>query len=164
MKLNRKKIKECYELKLKELTALLMSEVYDFTNKPSISGWVFEQVIYNCIKKELGNVDIQSQVKLLDEKGKPLPFVNIDLKVDNIFIELKAFGFIGKREDVFRKYNRYREKAEANGCQYFILSLKDTENWRKATKKNLENVFFLDESKGWEQFIEALKRKREPHS
>ena len=40
MKLNGEKIKECYESKLDDLTSLLMSEVYDCKNVPSISGWV----------------------------------------------------------------------------------------------------------------------------
>jgi hypothetical protein len=164
MKLDEETITKDYESKVDELSALLMSNVYDSNNKLSISGWVFEQVIYDSIKKELGNVDIQSQVRLLDEEGKPVPFVKVDLMVDNIYIELKAFGLIGKRNEVFKKYNGYREKAEANGCQYFILSGKDTKNWKKVTKENMENVFFLDDPGGWKNFIEALKEKREPMS
>ena len=148
MKYSESEISKLFYQNLDDSKEKLLRMFKDSENKPPISGWVFEQIIYQCIQDELGdNAEIKSQVKLKKR-------VKVDLKVGNVFIELKTNGIYSH----FEPYREYKNEAKSQDCEYVILVLKEQDGWKKKTLKLLSDVdvFFLDEKDSWRQFIQRI--------
>lgn len=126
-------------------------------NEPNISGlngWVFEQIIQYCLKKELEekgylNIGIEEQYKLEGRK-------KVDLKIeDNIIVEIKRAGIFGK-EDI-KRYEKYRKIAK----KLTYLYIAEEEGYKSYKEETIRifgknNTFFLKED-GWQKFIERIE-------
>ena len=122
-----------------------------------LHGWVFEQTVQFCLRRELKAKGLQP------EFGEQVPLggrARADLGIGRILVEIKTSGLfdIGSVE----KYRRYRAAAEENGCRYLFLSAHETyKPYRDGIVGALgrENVFMLTEPRGWQGFVGTVVKE-----
>jgi hypothetical protein len=128
-------------------------------NEPSftgLNGWVFEQTIQYCIKKELKAKKIKAEII---EQAKLGSRIKADLKIGNVAIEIKMSGLFSSTDIV--KYSKYRKVANATKVTYlFRAGGERYQQYRDGISKALEkeNVFFLDTLGEWKRFVNRLLR------
>jgi hypothetical protein len=128
-------------------------------NFAGLSGWVFEQTIQHCIRKELAAAEVRAEIAEQVSLGGR---AKADLTIGKVAVEIKTSGLFGIAD--VQRYGKYRKAAEAKGFRYVFLTW--GENYRpyrdgiiKALGK--ANVFYLNETGEWERFISMLKRQNQ---
>lgn len=172
------KIKELTDSQIKKSKEKLHELDVFCGREPELSGlngWVFEQVIQYCLRKELEEKGLRNVI--ISEQYKLGSRAIIDFKIaDKIVVEIKRSGIFYKKEqgsqyDDRVKYRRYRDLANQQGFTYLYITAKEqtpkkgkSENYKETTRMifDRENTFFLDEPGDWERFvnrvIEVLKQ------
>ena len=123
--------------------------------EPSFSGlggWVFEQTVQYCLRKELNAR--RAQVATIAEQGKVGSRIRADLLVGRAAVEIKQSGLYSS--SAIAKYGQYRRAANAQGLEYlFITGGERYQPYRDGITKALgkENVFFLDQNGDWKRFV-----------
>jgi hypothetical protein len=143
--------------KLKEI------EVYCKTKDPdfkALHGWVFEQTIQHCLRKELEARDVPSDFKEQEPFGSR---ARADLKIGKVCIEIKLKGLFSPTAS--EKYERYKKAAQEEDLQYvFVTGQETSEPYKKAISEKLgpENTFFLNENGAWAKFVDRLVKLLKP--
>ncbi len=151
------KIWELYKRNLQQAKDKL-AELEVFCNHApkfgGLGGWIFEQTIQFCLRKELEarriKAEFQEQIPL---KGR----VKADLGVGTLAIEVKSAGLFSK--DDAERYGRYKQAAEDKGLEYlFVTSGESNAGYRKGIIEAIgtDNVFFLDDPKDWGRFVTTV--------
>jgi hypothetical protein len=125
-----------------------------------LGGWVFEQTIQHCIRKELSAKLIKASV---DEQVSLGGRAKADLLVGSIAIEIKSGGLFGATD--IDRYRKYRKAAKAKGYKYIFISREETyKPYRDAIIKALgkKNVFFLNKPGEWHRVIDFLTFQLKP--
>ena len=116
-----------------------------------LAGWVFEQTVQHCLRRELAargvSASMKEQVKL-GRRGKA------DLLVGDIALEIKLRGIFS--QSAIDRYANYARLAHAEGRQYLYLT--GGEGYRPyrqgvAAAVGPSNTFFLDTEGHWQRFI-----------
>jgi hypothetical protein len=149
------RIWKLYEKKRKQAATLLSSLFGGHVpNLGTLHGWVFEQTIQYCLRKELhaGGIaaDIREQIPLVGR-------AKADFGIECFAVEIKLAGLFGLGDA--ERYRRYRQAAEGKGFEYlFVSTTESVVAYRTAIVKALgeENVFFLDEPKDWGRFVARI--------
>lgn len=119
-----------------------------------LTGWVYEQTIQHCIRRELKARKVKAEITEHDNlRGR----VKVDLKVNNVAIEIKHSGLFSS--DDAAKYREYRKAAGAKGWRYLYVTRGESYSpYRTGIAKALgsENVFFLDTKGDWNRFVRRL--------
>jgi hypothetical protein len=121
-----------------------------------LTGWVYEQTIQHCIRRELKAHKIKAEITEHDNlRGR----AKADLKVNDVAIEIKHSGLFGS-EDA-DKYKEYMEAASAKkGWRYLFVTRRESyAPYRTGIANALgtENVFFLDTEGDWKRFMHRLE-------
>lgn len=119
-----------------------------------LGGWVFEQTIQFCVRKELKARRIQAAFR---EQIPLIGRVKADLGIGNLAIEIKSAGLFSK-EDANR-YGRYKTAAAGKGLDYlFFTSGESCDIYREGIIKAVgaDNVFFLDGTRDWGRFVSRI--------
>jgi hypothetical protein len=154
-----RRIDELYEASLKAATHGLQQIPVYCGNEPSfpgLKGWVYEQTIQYCIKKELDAKKVKAEVS---EQVKLKPRMKVDLRIGDVAIEIKMSGLFSTAS--ITKYGEYRKTANAMGVTYLFLTGGERyQQYRDGIVKALDrkNVFFLDRPGQWRRFIKRLLR------
>jgi hypothetical protein len=125
-------------------------------NFAGLSGWVFEQTVQYCIRKELKDEEIEAKiVEQVSLGGR----AKVDLTVGKVAIEIKTSGLFGFSD--VQRYQQYRMLAEAKEFRYVFLT--QGENYRPYRSGIIKalgnsNVFFLSTSGEWARFVALLIR------
>jgi hypothetical protein len=124
-----------------------------------LSGWVYEQTVHYCIKRELQRLKIKAPITEQVSLGSR---VKADLTVGNVVaVEIKRSGLFSPTAAA--KYGEHAEAAKQKGLEYLYVSGKETyEKYRQAVRGKVgeENTFFLDpddrDDGEWRRFIDRL--------
>lgn len=122
-----------------------------------LNGWVFEQTIQFCLRKELEAIGIQTAFYEQHQlEGK----VKVDLLVKHLAIEIKSRGIFGKSEA--SKYLEYRITAQQLGLKYLYLTR--SENYAPYRIAMIEAIghddtFFLDRQDDWDRFVMRVAKE-----
>lgn len=126
-------------------------------NEPSfagLTGWVFEQTIEYCIRREVRakryRITIGDQVKI-GHRGK------VDLVVGSVAIEIKQSGIF--TENAITRYRRRAKEARAGGLEYLYLTGGERHRpYRSGIiwAVGRENAFFLDTPGQWNRFVRRV--------
>ena len=82
-----------------------------------LTGWVYEQTIQFCIRRELKARKVKAHIKEhVSLRGR----AKADLKVNNVAIEIKHSGLFGSGDAA--KYRDYRKAASAKGWEYLFIT------------------------------------------
>lgn len=128
-------------------------------NEPTfsgLSGWVFEQTIQYCIKRELRVANVRSEITEQVRFGSR---AKADLRIGNVAVEIKLSGLFSKTD--IAKYRKYKQAANSMGLEYlFVTGGESYQQYRDGIARVLgqENVFFLDTPNEWKRLIARLKR------
>jgi hypothetical protein len=148
-----------YEANLKQAKKKL-EEIEVFCGKEAkfsgLTGWVFEKTILHCIKAELEEKGIKSEI---DEQASLGGRVKADLAIHkHTAIELKTSGLFSRHDA--ERYEKYRYAAEEKGYRrYVYLTWNETSSKYKHDLNHAlgeENVFYLENSGEWKRFISTL--------
>jgi hypothetical protein len=126
-------------------------------NEPSftgLSGWVFEQTIQYCLRRELKARKVEVEIA---EQEKLQPRIKADLIIGCAVIEIKQSGLYTR--SAITKYEKYRKAANTRGLEYlFVTGGERYQPYRDGISKALgkENAFFLDTNGEWKRFISRL--------
>lgn len=152
-------IDELYESNL-TVAKQKLSEIKVFCGtEPSFSGlngWVFEQTIQYCLRKELEARKVRAEIK---EQVKLKSRVKVDIGIGKVVIEIKQSGLFNSPD--IDKYKRYRKFACDKGLEYLFVSGGESyQPYKDGVIKAIgqENAFFLDKDGEWERFISRLVR------
>ena len=121
-----------------------------------LNGWVFEQAVQYCLKKELAQHGLRPEV---EEQVGIGGHAKADLRIGRLVIELKLKGLFGINVD---KYQKYRKHAEAKGLRYLFLSAQEKRpQYKQAIIKVLgrTNVFLLDQHGDWRRFVSEVVKE-----
>ena len=119
-----------------------------------LNGWVLEQTIQHCIRREMKAVGVELPINEQVGLGGR---AKVDLVVGQVAIEIKAGGLFGL--DDVRKYRQYRKLAEQGGYRYmFVTGAESHKPYRDGIIDALgpASVVFLDEPGQWERFVDAV--------
>lgn len=120
-----------------------------------LTGWVYEQTIQFCIRRELKARKVKAHIKEhVSLRGR----AKADLKVNNVAIEIKHSGLFGSGDAA--KYRDYRKAASAKGWEYLYITRGESYRpYRTGIIKALggKNVFFLDTNGDWKRFVRRLE-------
>ena len=119
-----------------------------------LTGWVYEQTLQYCIRRELKARKIEAEIA---EHVKLRGRAKADLKVNSVAIEIKHNGLFDSGDAA--KYRDYRKAAVANGWEYLYITRGESYRpYRTGITKALgrENAFFLDTRGDWRRFVDRL--------
>jgi hypothetical protein len=117
-----------------------------------LNGWVFEQTIQYCLRKELDARRLTHDIK---EQHTLAGRTKADLLIGGrLAVEIKSRGLFSK--SAIDRYRRYSEAAKRSGLVYLFLTA--SESYRPyrdgiADALGKESVFFLDEEGSWDRFV-----------
>lgn len=121
-----------------------------------LSGWVFEQVILHCLRKELQAAGVKCSIS---EQATIGGRAKADLKLDNhVLVELKLSGSYGVAS--YTKYPKYRKTAEKAGYTYLWFSGEESYRpYRVAATSAFgrSNTFYLDSTADWRRFLQRVR-------
>jgi hypothetical protein len=120
-----------------------------------LNGWVYEQMIQYCLKKELKKKGLQHL--LFEEQISIQGRMKIDLVIKNVAIEIKSQGLFS--DDQIKTYRNYKKILSKKGYSYLYLSQYErVEKFITGPIKvfGKKNVFFLDNSGGWKKFVNRV--------
>lgn len=155
-------VRELYDRHL-EIAKASLSELDIFcrTRDPAfhgLTGWVFEQAIQFCLRKELEDQGIQAEFHEASSLGGR---VKTDLVIAKdgmkIAIEIKACGIFGM-DDVVR-YGRYSQVATERGLLYLFVTKEESHlPYRTGIQEvlGIDNAFFLDTLGDWSRFVTRI--------
>ncbi len=156
---NEYKIGELFNSNLSEAKELLSSlDIFcgNDINIKGLNGWVFEQTVQYCIRKELELLKIQakySEQEKIHKRG-----ASVDLVINNIAIEIKKSGLFCQAD--IAKYEKYKEYAIKQGFKeyLFISGVEEAKLYRAKMQEiiGLNNTFFLDIPNEWNRFMNRL--------
>jgi hypothetical protein len=147
-------------LKAQEQTVRLLATLDFAHGEPKVrglNGWVFEQIVRDCIERELKKSKISCAISEQESIGPGR--ATVDLVVGSVALEIKASGFYDS--SVETKYAGYRKKVEKKGWEYFYLTLyEDYEPYRQIAKRvfGRNRFFVLSDDGEWECFSRELIR------
>jgi hypothetical protein len=153
-KFDEKNIQRLFDRNLETAKERLASLMFCSRGAPSfkgLSGWVFEQTVQDCLRKELKALGIRAEIHEQVSLGGR---AKADFLIGTIAMEVKTSGLFDR--NAANRYRRYRAAAEEKGYVYLYLTLHET--WlpyRKAMLKALgqRNAFFLDTPGDWRRLI-----------
>jgi hypothetical protein len=143
-----------------ELAAAALSQL-DFCCSPvsfkMLTGWVFEQTVQGCLRKEFEALDLKCD---FSEQASIGGRAKADLLIDKaIAIEIKAKGLF--HSNAASRYARYRASAAEKGYGYLYLTL-DESYWKyqeaMVAALGQENTFCLRTAGDWKRLIEQIAR------
>jgi hypothetical protein len=109
-----------------------------------LGGWVFEQTIQYCIKRELKARKVKARIA---EQVTLKSRIKADLRIGNAAIEIKESGLFSASD--ISKYKEYKKAANDLGLEYlFITGGERYQPYRRGitTALGKANTFFLDTS------------------
>ena len=123
---------------------------------PGLNGWLYEQTIQYCIRKELKNKGLKATIV---EQAKLDSRKKVDLQInDNIAIEVKYTGLFHPKD--IDKYKENKKTSNKNKVTYLFLSgWEGSNNYRKRIKSSLgkNNAFYIDEEGEWNRFMNTIE-------
>ena len=128
-------------------------------NEPNflgLNGWIFEQTIQHCVRKEFAARKIAVEII---EQAKLKARVKADLRINNVAIEIKQSGLFAASD--IAKYEGYMHAAHDIGLEYlYITGDEGYQPYRQGITHVLgkNNAFFLDTTGDWKRFIHRLLR------
>ncbi len=138
-------IAELFNSNLSEAKELLSSlDIFcgNDINIKGLNGWVFEQTVQYCIRKELELLKIQakySEQEKIDRRG-----ASVDLVINNIAIEIKKSGLFSQAD--IEKYEKYKGYAIRQGFReyLFISGVEEAKLYRTKMQEiiGFNNTFF----------------------
>ena len=146
-----------FESNLKTAKASLASLGFCCCKAPSfqgLSGWVFEQTVQDCLRKELKCLGIRAEIREQVSLGGR---VKADLVVGPLAVEIKARGLFDR--NAASRYRSYRVAAEGKGYSYLYLTLQESHlPYRSAILKAVgrRNTFFLDMPGDWSRLMKRV--------
>ena len=157
-------IRNLFDSSLKAAKTRLASLKICCSDEPDfqgLSGWVFEQTIHYCLRKELQARNTRVNIREQESLGGR---AKADLVIGPVAMEIKKSGlFAGNAAS---RYCRYRVAAERKGCSYLYLTLEESyPPCRQAIVKGLgrQNAFFLDTQGEWRRVIKRLLKELKNH-
>jgi hypothetical protein len=120
----------------------------------SLSGWVYEQTIRHCLKRELSRRGIRTKVEVQRSLGGRS---KADLSIANVCVEVKAGGIYGL--PIIRRYQQQVPRVRAAGLEYLYLTA--YEGWQPfrtgiSRAFGPRNTFFLDTPGHWKRFVRRV--------
>lgn len=121
---NETAIQKVYEANLREAKRQLQNLPVCCSYEPSIpglTGWILEQTIQHCIRRELDRMNLSAEVEeqvIIDEQA------TIDLLIGKTAIEITTSGLAS--EDDIVKHKNYQTQAKERGWRYVFLSISET--------------------------------------
>ena len=119
-----------------------------------LGGWVYEQTLHYCIKREMQRLKIKAAI---NEQVTFHSRVKADLTVGKVAVEIKSRGLFDATSAA--KYGTYSRAAKEKGYKYlFVTRQENYKPYQKAIRQELgrQNTFFLDVDGDWKRFIERL--------
>jgi len=152
---NKETISELYNRKRGEAASAL-AKLFDghVPKLGTLNGWVFEQTIQYCLRKELESLGVRAELR---EQLSLVGRAKADLGVGNLAIEIKSKGLFSK--DDAERYSRFKEAAEKKGLQYLFFTASESyPKYRLDIVAALgdKNVFFLDTPGDWGRFVARI--------
>lgn len=119
-----------------------------------LTGWVFEQTVVYCLRKEIEaesrRPEIRQQVSL---GGR----ASADCAIGSVAIEIKARGLFDRHAAA--RYHQYSLAARSKGYSYIYVTLGEKyAPYRSAIADAVghNNAFFLDTEGQWEKFVQRI--------
>ena len=151
------KVEKLFQKSLRDAKELLKGLRVHSGREPNfsgLSGWVYEQTILHCIRKELKEMGLAAEpVREQDLLGGR---TRVDLLVGNTAIEIKTSGLFGLHE--IDRYKVCKSLAAAKAYRYVFLSRGET-TYRTGILQALgkDNVILLEEGGGaWKRLIKII--------
>jgi hypothetical protein len=121
-------------------------------NFPGLAGWVFEQTIQHCIRRELAEMNLGAEIEEQVMSGE----VKIDLLIGKTAIEVKTGPYFSEH-DIVKCVNN-QTKALENDWLYILLSLYKNAFWPGVIDAlGKDNAVFLQNCNGeWKRFIRII--------
>jgi len=122
---NESSVQKVYKLNIREAKRQLMQlpvysgpVLYGFEPEvPGLTGWVFEQTIHHCIRRELEAMNLTAEI---EEQESLSEHSKIALRIGKTAIEIKPGEFFCPDDIVQCKI--YQTQAKERGWQYVFLS------------------------------------------
>ena len=159
-KINEKIIQRLFSHNLKTAQAKLAELKFCSVLNPNfqgLNGWVFEQTIQDCIRKELRVLKIKTDIGEQESLGGR---ARADLLLGKkLAIEIKAGGLFDG--NAASRYRKYRTWAAKKGYTYIYITLHESyQPYRNSMSKALghENAFFLDTTGEWRRLTNRIVR------
>lgn len=152
---------EARYLKAKEQTTKLLASLDFAHGQPKVlglNGWVLEQVVRECIERELKKAKISCNISEQQSIGSGK--AKVDLVVGSAALEVKVSGVYDSSSKE-SKYVGYKKKIQKKGWEYFYITLYETyEPNIKAAKSvfGRQRFFILSEAGEWKRFSKELIR------
>lgn len=156
---NETSIQRVYEANLREAKRQLQNLPVCCSYEPSfpgLAGWILEQTIQHCVRRELDKMNLTAEVEEQVSIGRQAA---VDLLIGKTAIEIKTSGLAG--EDDIVKYKNYQDQAKERGWRYVFLSINETAFRTHITEalgkdnvvllENFDNVWQINGE--WERFI-----------
>ena len=153
-------IRALFDSSLRDAKACLASLKVCSSDEPKfngLDGWLFEQTIQYCLRKELKARGRQPEIKEQVNLGGRS---RADLLVGRAAIEIKKSGLF--QREAANRYRKYRSTAEKKGYSYLYLTLRETYRpYREDVEKALgnQNAFFLDSPTEWQRFVKRIVKE-----
>jgi hypothetical protein len=126
-------------------------------NIAGLHGWVFEQTIQHCLRKEL---EAKGHSPTFREQVRMEGRAKADFAVGHVMVEVKAAGLFGGGD--VERYKRYCRAAEKKGFRYlFLTAHENSVPYRRGIIEALdkENVFLLNEAGDWQRFVTTVAKE-----
>ena len=140
----------------KALSRLTVCSENELKSK-GLSGWVFEQTIQFCLRKELTHLGLKPEV---EEQVKLGNRAVGDLRVGRAVVEIKKSGLFSP--DGAKRYRKHRRYAEELGCKYlFFTGVESHRPYRDAICEAIgrKHVYFLEDGTSeWVRFVKVVAR------
>ncbi len=157
---NAQKVRKLYDQNL-SLAKVKLAELNVYCGRTpnfgGLSGWVFEQTIQYCLRKELNGKGVKPEIAEQVSLGGR---AKADLVIGKMAIKIKTSGLFGMGD--VERYRRYRGVAQEMGLTYLFFT--QTESYAPYHKGivsalGAKNVFFLDEPGNWNRFVTRIVRE-----
>ncbi|MEN6622134.1 MAG: hypothetical protein ABFD50_11360 [Smithella sp.] len=152
---NENTIQRVYEANIREIQRQLQNlPVYcgGEPNFPGLAGWIFEQTIQHCLRRELEemNLDVEIEEQIISEAA------NIDLLIGNTAIDVNP-GRPFSEEDISKYVNNQIEAKRRNWSYIFIILYENDSESTIVDALGKENTIFLQNHNGeWEHFVNTI--------
>jgi hypothetical protein len=135
-----------------------LSELQIYSGKTptftGLGGWVYEQTLHYCIKREMQRLKIKAAIS---EQVTFHSRVKADLTVGKVAVEIKSRGLFDSTSAA--KYGAYAKAAKEKGYKYlFVTRQENYKRYKTAIMREIgrQNTFFLNVDGDWKRFIERL--------
>lgn len=152
---NENTIQRVYEANFREIQRQLQNLPVYCGGEPNfrgLAGWIFEQTIQHCLRRELEemNLDVEIEEQIISGGA------NIDLLIGNTAIDVNP-GRPFSEEDITKYVNNQIEAKKRNWLYIFLNLYENTFQPRIIDALGKENTILLQNNNGeWERFVSII--------